>query len=105
MISNLNGSGSVRVHLKKAVFTGSRFRFGFDSLDETHFKPIKNAFSFTLIVANTIKVEQKWATPGTHAELGTLARISGTRARPRKRVNGNAAEVSLINIRSFCSFL
>ena len=31
MISNLNGSGSVRVHQKKAVFTGSRFRFGFGS--------------------------------------------------------------------------
>ena len=28
MISNLNGSGSVRVHRKKAAFTGSRFRFG-----------------------------------------------------------------------------
>ena len=28
MISKLNGSGSVRVHRKKAVFTGSRFRFG-----------------------------------------------------------------------------
>ena len=31
MISNLNGSGSIRVHQKKAVFTGSRFRFGFGS--------------------------------------------------------------------------
>ena len=31
MISNLNGSGSVRVHRKKAVFTGSRFRLGFGS--------------------------------------------------------------------------
>ena len=31
MISNLNGSDSVRVHRKKAVFTGSRFRFGFGS--------------------------------------------------------------------------
>ena len=31
MISNLNGSGSVRVHRKKAGFTGSRFRFGFGS--------------------------------------------------------------------------
>ena len=31
MISNLNGSGSVRVHGKKAVFTSSRFRFGFGS--------------------------------------------------------------------------
>ena len=28
MISNLNGSGSVRVHQKNAAFTGSRFRFG-----------------------------------------------------------------------------
>ena len=31
MISNLNGSGSVRVHQNKAVFTGLRFRFGFGS--------------------------------------------------------------------------
>ena len=31
MFSNLNGSGSVRVQRKYAVFTGSRFRFGFGS--------------------------------------------------------------------------
>ena len=29
MISNLNGSSSVRVHRKKAFFSGSRFRFRF----------------------------------------------------------------------------
>ena len=28
---NFKGSGSVRVHRKKAVFTGSRFRFEFTS--------------------------------------------------------------------------
>ena len=41
MISNLNGSGSVRVHRKKAVFTGSRFRFGFDSLVSINGSSIK----------------------------------------------------------------
>ena len=40
--------------------------------------------------------------PGTCTELGTRGRFSGTRARPRKRVNGKAAaEVRLINTRFF----
>ena len=47
-------------------------------------------------------IYQGWATPRTRAELGTRAHISGTRARPRKRVNGKAAaEVLLMNIRLF----
>ena len=45
-----------------------------------------------------IAVDQGWATPGSRADFGARARISGTRVKPRKQVNGNAAaEVSLIN--------
>ena len=41
-------------------------------------------------------LSQGWATPGTRAELDTQARFCGTRAKPRKRVNGKAAaKVSL----------
>ena len=46
MISNLNGL--VRVHQTKAVFTGSRFRFGFDSLlvsDSLNFEKQKECYA------------------------------------------------------------
>ena len=51
----------------------------------------------------------KWmgnrATTGTRAELDTRARFSGTRAMPRKRVNGKAAaRISLINTRPLLYF-
>ena len=48
MISNLNGSGLVPVHRKKAVFTGSRFRF--DSLLKTVTKKLKTMFSVIMAV-------------------------------------------------------
>ena len=35
-----------------------------------------------------VNLAQGWATPGTRTELDTPAGISGTRARPRKQVNG-----------------
>ena len=62
MISNLNGSGSVRVHLKKAVFTGlGSVRLpGSNALSNRHYvshHTLKDTCKFVLsikLISNTI---------------------------------------------------
>jgi len=56
-------------------------------------------------------IDQGWATPGTRAELGTRALLSGTWARPRKRdpppSNGkvNSLQVAVLSDETRCPFL